>query len=145
MEITKERIESQAEYNEISFATCGNSYIFPFGTVTGTLEYVYNRLMEYIKVQIIKRNTPNFPLSDQWEYCVFLGTFVDSKGKDWDLGIMIRNYDDDTTWIWSAACVYGNDGGNYISGENVMYENREDNFEHIAEMINRAKYKNLIF
>lgn len=42
-----------------------------------------------------------------WNYCTYLGPFIASDGSKYDLGIFEN----------SAAIVYGNEPGNYYSGE----------------------------
>lgn len=46
-----------------------------------------------------------------WNYCLFLGKFT-CRGKHYDLGV----YENDPTMI-SAAIVYGNKDGTYLSGD----------------------------
>ena len=87
-----------------------------------------------------KYKTKNFPKNDVWEHSTFLGKFVDVHGKNWDLGIYLREEGDPRGW--SAACVYGNDGGHYISGNHTMYERNNPDF--IDEMIKRAREAKLI-
>lgn len=70
-----------------------------------------------------------------WNYCIYLGPFTDSKGQNFDLGIFL----DSSGLGKSAAIVYGNEPGNYISG-NFNYLKSE----HYTETYNRAKCLNLL-
>jgi len=45
-----------------------------------------------------------------WDYCVYLGSFTNSEGKNFDLGI----FDDNIKVM--GAIVYGNEEGSYKSG-----------------------------
>ena len=100
---------------------------------------------------VINPDEKFFPSADEWmwSYCTFLGKFVDSRGENWDLGILIEG---DIEGQWSAACVYGNEPGNYISGARFMYYNKDGEardvidkgFDHIKEMVRRARILNLI-
>lgn len=75
-----------------------------------------------------------------WEYCIYLGPFTDSKGKNYDLGMHIDN---DSVFEISDATVYGNEPGEYMSGP-------LDRLEYVAmsetkqEVIRRAKELKLI-
>ncbi len=69
-----------------------------------------------------------------WSYCIYLGPFTDSEGENYDLGIYLDNYKGK-----SAAIVYGDKPGNYLSGDNI---NRD--MECYQEMWRRAKELNLI-
>lgn len=69
-----------------------------------------------------------------WNYCIYLGPFTDSKGDNYDLGIYL--YENGSK---SAAIVYGDTPGNYLSGDNI---NRE--LECYQEMWRRARELNLI-
>ena len=98
---------------------------------------------------IINPDDKFFPSADEWmwDYCTFLGKFTDSKGDNYDLGILLEG---NIKGQWSAAIVYGNTPGNYISGSRFMFINSEneirDNCENesIIEMIRRSKILNLI-
>lgn len=46
-----------------------------------------------------------------WDYCIYLGPFTDSAGSNFDLGLFLGE------GAPSAAVVYGNEPGNYYSGE----------------------------
>ena len=48
-----------------------------------------------------------------WNYCIYLGPFTDSQGNNYDLGIYM---DSDEFIGVSAAIVYGNENGEYLSG-----------------------------
>lgn len=93
----------------------------------------------------INPNDKFYPEANEWmwDYCTFLGKFTDSKGENFDLGILLDR--DDNKFIlgdWSAAIVYGNTPGNYISGGN--YDTEREPREFMKEMIRRAKILNLI-
>jgi hypothetical protein len=47
-----------------------------------------------------------------WNYCVYLGGFVGNEGSKYDLGIHIND-----NGSVSAAIVYGDKPGEYISGD----------------------------
>lgn len=70
-----------------------------------------------------------------WTYCIYLGPFTDSTGKNYDLGIFIRG-----NGKISNAIVYGHEEGNYISGD----INNVCKLEHYQETYKRAKALNLI-
>jgi hypothetical protein len=67
-----------------------------------------------------------------WNYCIYLGPFTDSEGHNYDLGIYLGDEA-------SAAIVYGDTPGDYLSGGNI---NRD--MECYEEMWRRAKQLNLI-
>ena len=69
-----------------------------------------------------------------WNYCIYLGPFTDSKGENWDLGIYL-----DCPEQKSAAIVYGNESGNYLSGDNI-----NSSMECYQEMWRRARELKLI-
>ena len=71
-----------------------------------------------------------------WDYCVYLGPFTDSNGKNYDLGIHVASQ--------CAAIVYGNQEGNYISGELNKVITSDYISEHYSETFKRAKALNLI-
>ena len=75
---------------------------------------------------IIDLNDKFYPEADEWmwNYCIFLGKFTDSSGSNWDLGILL---DGDSIIIndWSAAIVYDNNPGAYISGGYHNMENEK--------------------
>ena len=47
-----------------------------------------------------------------WDYCVYLGPFKSSDGKLYDLGVYA-----DPQGRLSAAIVFGNEPGDYMSGD----------------------------
>jgi len=49
-----------------------------------------------------------------WDYCLFLGKFTDSKGRNYDLGVCYngRGY----ISLFSDATVFDNQEGSYSSG-----------------------------
>jgi hypothetical protein len=54
-----------------------------------------------------------YPLAIEWmwDYCIYLGAFTNSEGQNFDLGVYIDN-----NKIVSAAIVYGDEAGQYLSG-----------------------------
>lgn len=80
-----------------------------------------------------------------WDYCIYLGPFTDSHGDNFDLGIYINDWGDDKLLgfekgEFSAAIVYGNEPGNYLSGPlNIM--GLDD--ERYKEVVRRGKELNL--
>lgn len=74
-----------------------------------------------------------------WNYCIYLGPFTDSRGKNYDLGIYINH---DSFIEYSNASVYGNEPGNYLSGE--LKEYGEWINEIHVEVVRRAKLLNLM-
>ena len=70
-----------------------------------------------------------------WDYCVYLGPFTSSTGKNYDLGIAILESQ------ISAAIVHGDEPGNYSSGALTP---DMDRFESYAETRRRAIELNLI-
>ena len=75
-----------------------------------------------------------------WGYCIYLGPFTDTSGRNYDLGIYLGEAEFDLAP--SAAIVYGNEDGNYYSGS--MDKQRSDDFEHYIETYRRAKELSLI-
>ena len=49
-----------------------------------------------------------------WNYCVYLGPFTNSNGDNFDLGVFMGDYE--AFGSASAAIVYGDNPGNYLSG-----------------------------
>tara|TARA_R110000868_G_scaffold280353_2_gene540475 strand:+ start:81 stop:476 length:396 start_codon:yes stop_codon:yes gene_type:complete len=76
-----------------------------------------------------------------WNYCIYLGPFTDSKGDNYDLGIYIQKFDNDYT-EYSNATVYGNESGQYMSGE--LQRPNGQLREVATEVVRRAKELNLI-
>ncbi len=76
--------------------------------------------------------------SGMWEYCTYLGKYVDKHGAKWDLGILIQE-----DGICDAS-VYGNEESNYTSGRLYYDDNGEYIADHVAEVTRRAKQLNLI-
>lgn len=74
-----------------------------------------------------------------WNYCIYLGPFTDSRGKNYDLGIYINHH---SVFEYSNASVYGNEPGNYLSGE--LKEYGEWINEIHVEVVRRAKLLNLM-
>ena len=88
---------------------------------------------------MILANAPLFYPSARewmWNYCIYLGPFTDSKGRNYDLGIFI---DDEQM---SNATVFGNTPGQYSSGE--FFPILSFNNEVTREVLRRAKELNLI-
>jgi len=54
----------------------------------------------------------NYPNNKIWEYCIFLGTFVDSKGRDLDLGVYEHKEDDSISY----AIAFSDDDVDYYRG-----------------------------
>jgi hypothetical protein len=74
-----------------------------------------------------------------WNYCIYLGPFTDERGHNYDLGIFISN---EVTGLesFSAAIVYGNTPGNYLSGSmKTFYYNDKNPFSYYTEVYNRMK------
>jgi len=77
-----------------------------------------------------------------WDYCMYLGPYVDSNGEKYDLGVFVNTgFDDTDEPHYSAAIVYGNEPGEYISGE---LEPQRFTGEHYTETIRRCKELNLL-
>lgn len=89
---------------------------------------------------IIDNNDKHYPDANawMWDYCVFLGKFTDSNGKNYDLGIFEGSQILDAT-------VYDNKPGSYSSGEmadlNYYIEQKREAF---IECHRRAKLLGLI-
>jgi hypothetical protein len=71
-----------------------------------------------------------------WNYCIYLGPFTDRKGHNYDLGIHI---DYGSVFEYSNATVYGNERGDYQSGD--LFRNPT---ETATEVVRRAKELKLI-
>jgi hypothetical protein len=72
-----------------------------------------------------------------WNYCISLGKFTDSDGNNYDLGMYKTPYG-----TFSNATVYGNNPGDYISGEihpKLIFDN-----EISREVLKRTKEQNII-
>ena len=67
-----------------------------------------------------------------WNYCIPMGKFTDSYGNNYDLGFYISDYN-----TISAAIVYGDTPGHYISGD--LRFNNPDEFEHYIELKKRIR------
>jgi hypothetical protein len=96
---------------------------------------------------IINPDDKFYPNADNWmwDYCIFLGKFTDSKGKNYDLGVHIENWVDNNALYRnvSDATVYDNKDGSYTSGSLTRNIEGEDR-EWKLEVIRRAKAMNLI-
>lgn len=85
-----------------------------------------------------------FPNADNWmwHYATYLGKFVDSNGKKYDLGVFIAEHG-----IIYDATVFDNKDGSYSSGEitdsNLKYYITE-NHEWFIELVRRAKILKVI-
>jgi len=73
-----------------------------------------------------------------WSYCIYLGPFTDSSGKNYDLGIYLP----DGSLPPVAAIVYGHNDNNYLSGTfgDIQHESREC----YLETYRRVKELNLL-
>jgi hypothetical protein len=85
-----------------------------------------------------------------WNYCIFLGKFVDSRGEKWDLGIHVRDNElHKDKVVISGAIVNGNEPGDYYSPcfnfcRQDEYEKRIHTYspaEAYIETIKRAREK----
>jgi hypothetical protein len=75
-----------------------------------------------------------------WNYCVYLGPFTDSQGRNFDLGVFMGDFES-FGWV-SAAIVYADEPGRYISG--ALRNTEGENMEHYTETWNRARTLELI-
>lgn len=57
----------------------------------------------------------HYPNHEIWSYCLFLGKFTDSKGKNYDLGVHHNTFSQDFC-EFSDATVFGNEPHQYSSG-----------------------------
>ena len=73
-----------------------------------------------------------------WHYCVYLGPFTDSEGDNYDLGIFMGHGADRGC---SAAIVYGDTPGNYLSGSFDVFGKDSECYQ---ETLRRAKEIGLI-
>jgi len=73
-----------------------------------------------------------------WDYCIYLGPFTDSEGTKYDLGVHITKYFKYKRY--SAAIVYGNTPGDYLSGG---LSETELTRECYVETVRRCKELNL--
>ena len=74
-----------------------------------------------------------------WNYCIYLGPFTDTEGDNYDLGIFMGDYE--STGKASAAIVYGDTPGNYLSGSLDMFGKESECYQ---ETVRRAKEIGLI-
>jgi hypothetical protein len=72
-----------------------------------------------------------------WNYCIYLGPFTDLEGYNYDLGIHIEYSDEMKMYFYSNATVYGNEPGQYKSGDFFGTEVTD-------EVVRRANELNLI-
>lgn len=90
----------------------------------------------------ILSNAPlHFPSSRTWmfDYCIYLGPYTCPDGNDYDLGIYIHPNGD-----ISSAIVYGNDPGDYISGDLTTISPLKADCPYYAETIRRARALSLM-
>lgn len=101
---------------------------------------------------IINPDDKFYPQANEWmwDYCTFLGKFTDSQGNNYDLGVYIRHsvYNGEIFTTESEATVYGNEPGDYYSGD-FRHIRLDDNYkwigqERLDEAYRRAKVLNLI-
>lgn len=81
----------------------------------------------------------NFPKAKawMWDYCIYLGEYTTIDGVKCDLGVHIQK----ETGRLSDATVWGNDAGNYSSGE-LRHHNFEPYDLRITEILKRyEEYK----
>jgi len=89
-----------------------------------------------------------------WNYCLPLGKFTDSRGRNYDLGVYINDDDVPTNMRISAAIVSSNEAGDYYSGSviergNVKYNINETDVvaqyeEKFIETLKRCKALGII-
>ena len=74
-----------------------------------------------------------------WDYCIYLGPFTDSEGKNFDLGVFLGE------GRIAAAVVHGNTPGDYYSGEldDFGYNDNSVHSEIYKETRKRAEALNL--
>ena len=68
-----------------------------------------------------------------WSYCIYLGPYESVGARKYDLGVYV-----DPQGNLSAAIVYGNEPGSYISGELDTFEG-----ELYEETLKRARVTGL--
>lgn len=74
-----------------------------------------------------------------WNYCIYLGPFTDEEGYNYDLGVFMSP---EVTGLesFSAAIVYGNAPGNYLSGNmKTFYQNYREPPSYYSEVYKRMK------
>lgn len=64
-----------------------------------------------------------------WNYCVYLGSFTNSEGKNFDLGI----FEDNIRTM--ATIVYGNKEGEYKSGILDAFRLDDPDYNHVTNEI----------
>lgn len=69
-----------------------------------------------------------------WSYCMYLGSFTDSRGDNFDLGILLDN----SVGGQSVAIVFDDEPGKYISGDFKNF-NSDKKSELYNEVEKRAK------
>jgi len=70
-----------------------------------------------------------------WDYCIYLGPFTDSEGRNYDLGVHIYKKDENSNPQLSAAIVDDNRPGSYCSGS---LHRLQEECEHYIETRRRA-------
>lgn len=73
-----------------------------------------------------------------WDYCIYLGPYTDSKGRNYDLGIYVDYFMGDREVV--AAIVYGNEPGQYMSGNLEKFGSINEIY---VETVKRAKEEKL--
>jgi hypothetical protein len=82
-------------------------------------------------------NAPLFyPSAREWmfDYCIYLGPYTSPEGHDYDLGIYLH-----PSGEISAAIVYGDEPGDYISGDLTTITPLKSGCPYYAETIKRAR------
>ena len=97
-----------------------------------------------VKLVIINTNDLFFPEAKEWmwNYCTPLGKYISNTGELYDLGVYINPINKEV----SAAIVYGNDPGSYLSGDLNLELFTDINYPHnliYRETIQRAKAKGI--
>lgn len=92
---------------------------------------------------ILLRAPLHYPSAREWmwDYCIYLGPYTCPQGRNYDLGVYISDHQRRV----SAAIVYGNEPGDYMSGDitDIMAQSL-DGLPHYRETIRRAQEIGLI-
>ena len=72
-----------------------------------------------------------------WDYCIYLGPYTNSVGQNYDLGIFIQTHSKEV----SHAIVFGNEPGDYMSGDIKSFQRQDVHKENIRRATECGLYK----
>lgn len=125
---------STAKFPDPKLMICSECYEL---CLPGVMDKYEDQLFARTELHVFNSTDPNdyhYPsaLEWMWNYCVSLGKYTCPRGHNYDLGIWI-----DQRGCLSDATVYGNEPGNYSSGD-LSYRVNTDN-PVTQEVMRRAR------